>query len=143
MIRVTERVFLGSLEDVYRLFSQKQCKVATIIVLCAEMPSRRCDAIRYVHIPLLDCEPISRVAFEQAVLAIQTATSYGGVLVCCRAGISRSPSIVAAYLHWAGILLLDDAMAHLRKLRPIIAPSTVLVASIRGHLANGNPAAKF
>jgi protein-tyrosine phosphatase len=56
------------------------------------------------------------------------------VLVHCHAGWSRSPSIVAAYMHISGFQSFDKALEYVKLLRPHIKPSNEVVRSIKQHL---------
>jgi predicted protein tyrosine phosphatase len=57
--------------------------------------------------------------------------SNGNVLVHCSAGISRSPTLVLAYLmkknHWT----LDQAFEKMRKLRQIVDPNVSFIIQLR------------
>lgn len=62
--------------------------------------------------------------FQEAIVFLHSAISNGGtVLVHCFAGVSRSASIVIAYLmHDMGMPMLE-AMSFTRRRRPIIFPN--------------------
>jgi protein-tyrosine phosphatase len=51
------------------------------------------------------------------------------VLVCCGAGMSRSPSFVAAYLHEEGMDILE-AFRQIRSSRPEVHPHRAMVRSL-------------
>jgi len=61
--------------------------------------------------------------FASAIRLILSATSKlirsGKVLVHCGAGSSRSPVVVALYMHVVGYKNFDDALSELRNLRPL------------------------
>jgi protein-tyrosine phosphatase len=50
-------------------------------------------------------------------------TNSGGVLVHCAAGVSRSTSVVLAYLMTRKGMSLADALQFVRKVRPIVSPN--------------------
>jgi protein-tyrosine phosphatase len=54
------------------------------------------------------------------------------MLVCCGAGMSRSPVFVAAFFHEEG-MELDAAFELIRERRPIIRPHPRLVRSLESH----------
>ena len=55
----------------------------------------------------------------------------GGILVHCNAGISRSSTIVAAYLMQELGVGLDDALAMIRAARPVIKPNDGFMVQLR------------
>jgi len=54
----------------------------------------------------------------------------GGVLVHCRAGISRSPTIVIGYLMWKEGMSLAEAYGLVKEKRPIILPNRGFFAQL-------------
>lgn len=137
MTKVSEELFLGSLDDADQLALRNPQKIKTVVILCADKPESISKGMRYVHIPVSDVRPIPRALFDSVMSAIEDGIKVGRVLVCCGAGMSRSPSLLAAYLHRTEFLRFDDALEHLTKLRPVVSPSNVLVRSIKEHLRNG------
>jgi hypothetical protein len=56
----------------------------------------------------------------------------GAVLLHCKGGISRSPSLLCAYLMWSGAFAsLDHALAHVRSRRPAANPNAGFMAQLR------------
>jgi protein-tyrosine phosphatase len=59
---------------------------------------------------------------------------WGTVLLHCGVGVSRAPSLAAAYMAAVGYKSIDATLGEIRILRPFISPSTVLVNSLKEHL---------
>lgn len=69
--------------------------------------------------------------FEEAIEFIEEARNANAkVLVHCQAGISRSPTIVIAYLMKLKGLKFNDAYNRVRELRPIIAPNLIFMSQL-------------
>lgn len=70
--------------------------------------------------------------FPHAVAFITHALGAGlRVLVHCVAGVSRSPTLVAAYLIQEMGMTTDEALARIRRVRPFIEPKRGFVAQLR------------
>ena len=52
----------------------------------------------------------------------------------CAVGVSRAPTVIAAYLDRIGFLGFARALSYLEDLRPDVAPSRALVESIEREL---------
>jgi protein-tyrosine phosphatase len=73
-----------------------------------------------------------RKHFDQAIEFIDSALrSKGNILVHCSAGISRSPTLVLAYMmkknHWT----LEEAFDKMRKLRQIVDPNVSFIVQLK------------
>jgi protein-tyrosine phosphatase len=66
--------------------------------------------------------------------AIRKNIRWGTVLLHCGVGVSRAPSLAAAYMAAVGYKSIDAALNEIRKARPFIHPSTVLVESLKENL---------
>lgn len=81
--------------------------------------------IIYKQIPISDL-PSSDIInyFNEAVRFIDQGISREeNVLVHCRLGRSRSPTIIAAYLMWQYHMSRDEALELIKRIRPIINPN--------------------
>jgi len=58
-------------------------------------------------------------------------TNYGGVLVHCKAGISRSPSFIIAYLIWKRHISFDKAYDLVGKVHPLALPNSSFQEQLR------------
>jgi protein-tyrosine phosphatase len=66
--------------------------------------------------------------------AIRKNIRWGTVLLHCGVGLSRAPTMTAAWMHCVGYRNIDAAIEEIRAVRSIINPSKVLLQSIRRHL---------
>jgi len=134
--QVLDNLYLGSLEDAESLCLANERGISTVISLCREPVRCRAINIKYLHFPVRDERPIS-IAWLNAILtAIEEGMAQGPVLVHCGAGMSRAPSVVAAYLDRMGFLGFVRALSYLEEIRPVVAPSRKLVESIERELNN-------
>lgn len=92
-----------------------------------------CGKYQHLRIQEHDGDDTNLLAyFSKAVQFIDAAHSKGGsVLVHCVAGVSRSPTIIAAYLIHHYWMSTDEALAHIRTVRPFIEPKRAFVAQLR------------
>lgn len=133
---VLDHLYLGSLEDAEELSRANPHRITTVISLCREPVVQRVSGVRYLHFPVRDARPIS-IAWLNAILcALEESMARGSVLIHCGAGMSRAPTVVAAYLDRIGFLGFARALSYLEALRPVVAPSKALVESIERELTN-------
>ena len=93
-----------------------------------------------LQLPLRDAEPIPPALLRKGVEFITGQRSAGRrVLVTCAAGLSRSPTLVAAYLHEQGMDLLS-AYQCIQQHRPGIVPHPLLVQSLVDYYGLPTPA---
>lgn len=90
-------------------------------------PSRR----RYRRVPVFDNKSQSLSPFLEGCLRfIDEGRAAGSVLVHCFHGVSRSVSVVAAYLMSRQRRSLDDALAVVRAVRPQAKPSDTFMREL-------------
>lgn len=134
MTRVFERLYLGNARDAEGLaVSNPHCITAVVNVNIGTNRSKR-GGVEYDHFPLEDSERVLSVRFEQVLTGISQLIRGEKVLVHCEAGSSRSPVVVAAYMHVVGYKDFDDALAELRELRPAVFPSNLVIESAKAYL---------
>jgi|ERR1035437_3819007 protein-tyrosine phosphatase len=134
MTRVWERLWLGSLRDAEELADANPNRITTVISLCEACVTAKRQGVRYVHIPIEDAEPVSILKFDAIINAIAQNARRGTVFVHCGEGVSRAPSLTAAYMHSVGYRKIDSALAEIKRLRPITNPSKTLFDSVKEHL---------
>jgi protein-tyrosine phosphatase len=143
------KLYLGNASAVYgsSLPDLIECNVRAI-VNCTPRPNDRRfhhlpedsddDAnngtIRYCQVPIQDCETANIIMYFPATnlfLHHHLRERQHSVLVHCRAGISRSATIVLAYLMQFHDLSLDEAITTVRSRRPIVQPNVGFMAQLR------------
>ena len=95
-----------------------------------EQAVHRAPKITYIHIPIPDSRPISAQKFEDIMFAMAIGVRRGNLLVHCLAGMSRSPILIAAWLHRCGYAGIDKALSEIAQLRDL-APSQTLLRSVK------------
>jgi protein-tyrosine phosphatase len=88
--------------------------------------------LKYLRIPIFDNrgeDIVSRM--ETAHRFIDEGKHYGGVLVHCVKGVSRSASFVMGYLMKTNDMTLDEALEYVKMMRPIVSPNEAFMTQLR------------
>jgi len=91
------------------------------------------SSFRYHNFPLLDDvdEDILCVIYDVASIIATAKSENKACLIHCQQGISRSVSVCAAYLIMYETVHFDDALAQIRRARPIADPNPGFVHRLR------------
>jgi len=120
-------LFISSFQVASELETLQRHKITHIVNTAADVCENRFpEHFSYLTYYLKDTnnEDIS-LLFYRTLEWIQAAIVSGGkVLVHCREGVSRSATMVIAYLMWRGTLSFEAAHERIRKVRPICNPNT-------------------
>ena len=108
--------------------------ISTVVSLSEYPVEARRGDINYLHIPIEDGEPVPLRAFDTIMDALIENICWGTVLLHCGVGVSRAPSLAAAYMDAVGYKRIDAAIREIRQVRPFIHPSSTLLRSIKEHL---------
>ena len=134
MTKVFERLYVGDADDADRLAITNPFSITAVLNVNTEVNQQWRDGITYVFFLLNEYERISPRRFEQLMVTISDLIRAGTLLVHCSAGSERSPVIVAAYMHLIGYKNFNDALPELRSLRPVVAPSSLILERARVYL---------
>ncbi|RCI01401.1 dual specificity phosphatase 12 [Rhizopus stolonifer] len=120
--QIVSRIFLASYEAVTKE-TLKENKITHVLSLGDF--NYQSDGIQYKNIPMMDIEGQNIIQyFDETNTFIQEAYKEGGrILIHCQAGVSRSPTVLAACLMKSKKIKRDDALAIIRQKRPSIAPN--------------------
>ncbi|CAD8105462.1 unnamed protein product [Paramecium sonneborni] len=123
---ISGSIYLGNIESASNLENLKRHRINGVLSICMnKIPYEvQTQLQNYQHIYLEDCESenISR-HFESSNQFIEKARQSGNVLINCMAGISRSATLVAAYLMNKNKMSAQDALRLLERKRWQVYPN--------------------
>ncbi len=135
MSKITDLLYVGNYGNAARLTDENLEGIQAVLNVSTEPPYNQAESIQYRAIRFDDGHEIPLHAFAEAIAFLQFQHETGHkTLVHCAAGISRSPSVVAAFLHHSKQYDLDLAFNIIRKCRPIVQPHPLIIRSIKKHL---------
>jgi len=132
--RVWERLYVGSLRDAEQLATSNPLRITSVVSLCSHKVPHKASGVSYTRVPISDSRPISARQFDAVMAAIAQGVREGNLLIHCLGGVSRSPTMTAAWMHRCGYLNLVAALVEIANRRPTIDPSPVLLRSVAEHL---------
>lgn len=131
---ITPQIVIGSRRDAENDDALIHHRIDAVLSL-ATLP-RPASVSRQFSLEMRDRVTLPGEVIEEAVAFLREQVKRGRrVLVHCEMGYSRSPAIVACYLHQELGMELDAAVRHIRAARPAADPHPVLFASIREYYA--------
>jgi len=135
MSKITDLLYVGNYGNASRLADENLEGIQAVLNVSTEPPYQKIESIQYRDVRFDDGHEIPLHSFAEAIAFLQFQHETGHkTLVHCAAGISRSPSVVAAFLHHSKQYDLDLAWILIRKCRPIVQPHPFIVRSIKKHL---------
>ena len=134
MTQVWERLYVGSLADAEELADDNPDGITTVISLSEVAVQTRREDVNYLHLPIEDDVPVPVRQFYGVMDAIRKNIRWGTELLHCGVGVSRAPSLAAAYMNAVGYKGIDAAIKEIRKARPFIHPSDILLNSLKENL---------
>lgn len=102
-----------------------------VLTIDTEPPAILCPNIKHKFVELVDLDFADLlIHLEECFAFIEEARSVGSVLVHCLVGMSRSASVVAAYLMYKEKISLEDALAKIREKRSYVRPNEGFVEQL-------------
>jgi protein-tyrosine phosphatase len=130
--KITERLFVGNVCNAANLAEENPHKITAVLNVSTEPPYTKHADIVYLHIPFHDGHEIPPRAFAECLAFMKFCYENGhNILVHCAAGMSRSPTILASFMHYVGLHQFDLALEEIRKHRPVVMPAPAIIASSR------------
>lgn len=120
-------LFLGNEQDAQDLELMQRLNIGYVLNVTTHLPLFHYErgALSYKRLPATDSNKQNlRQYFEEAFEFIEEAHQAGqGLLIHCQAGVSRSATIVIAYLMKHTWMTMTDAYKFVKARRPIISPN--------------------
>jgi protein-tyrosine phosphatase len=162
---ILPRLYLGNVDDADDIHKMHTLGIRSVLTVMnvnsdvdfyngksARLPSTFCqfdvfnclDEFLHTIIPCED-QPGENLGsrFAEAFRAIELGMQQGGIIVHCLQGVSRSATVVCAYLMRSENWTLERAAQHMKTCRPQVKPNEWFVeqlAAFEKHLASGaNP----
>lgn len=132
---ITDTLAIGGLKDLIDWSGLEDAGIESVLQLYAQEKERPEIPLplEVLQLSVEDRRALPIRQLTQGVRFIRRQQAAGRpTLVCCGAGMSRSPVFVAAYLHEEG-MELEAAFRLIRERRPIIRPHPRLVQSLEEH----------
>lgn len=126
-------LFIGNQRDAADRGRLSELGVTHVLNVTSHLPLHfENEGIAYKRLPASDSGSQNlKQYFSEAISFIESAReSNGKVLVHCQAGVSRSPTIVAAYLIAKSSKSLNEAFTVIKDRRPIVAPNINFVGQL-------------
>ncbi|XP_067098406.1 dual specificity protein phosphatase 10 [Osmerus mordax] len=120
-------LYLGNEQDAQDLHQLQRLNISFILNVTTHLPLYHYDTglFSYKRLPATDSNKQNlRQYFEEAFEFIEEAQRAGqGLLIHCQAGVSRSATIVIAFLMKHTWMTMTDAYKFVKTRRPIISPN--------------------
>lgn len=131
MHMITKRLLVGNIEDAARPPAQ----IGALLLVAEEQDISAPSWLTYAKIPFKEFGEPDASALCQAVDWIESHIADNRVMVCCRAGMGRSVSVVIAYLCCAEHLTYEEAVKLVLTRRPGGLPLPKLQETVEKVLA--------
>ena len=130
--QISHRLFVGGQAAAGNLAKENPAKLTAVLCVHQVMPYPQDPNIVYMHVPFNDGEAIPPTQFVKCLGWLKFMYENGHtILVHCAAGISRSVTILASFMHYAGIAEFNAALDQIRMRRPVASPAPAVLNSAK------------
>ena len=120
--QITDTLYLGNMESAFNIKKLKGLGIRKVLTVMSAFGNHYPENT-FIHKKIeIDDDYESNIIqyFKECLLFID---GYDKVFVHCAAGMSRSATIVIAYIMWKKKLFLNEAIKFVKNKRPIIQPN--------------------
>ncbi|KAI6658008.1 hypothetical protein LOD99_15723 [Oopsacas minuta] len=131
--RITETLYISGREDATNLRVLQANGITHIINMTTDIPNNFSEnKIHYLSLPAMDSHRQSLKEFFKLAFAFIDAakTKQGRVLIHCHAGVSRSSTMVIAYLMWSRQWRFEGTIQFVKLQRPCIDPNIGFIGQL-------------
>lgn len=123
---ITEKLLVGTINDA----REPPATVGTLLLVAEEFTVEPPKWIEYHRIPIKEFAEADPATLIRAVEWLEKRVPEGRTLVCCRAGMGRSVSVVMAYLSCVEGMTYEDVLKLVMARRPGAMPLPNLQSAI-------------
>lgn len=127
MHQITDRLFVGNIYDA----RQPTTQVSAVLLVAEEYDIDAPGGVVYGRIPFKEYGEVHSKTLARAVNWVERQVSDNRVMVCCRAGMGRSVSVVMAYLCCVERMAYADVLKLVMARRPGAMPLPKLEETIQ------------
>jgi protein-tyrosine phosphatase len=118
MHMITEKLLVGNINDA----KEPPAKIGALLLVAAEYALESPNWLISSRIPFSEYAEAEPLLLDRAVSWVEQHLSSNRVMVCCRAGMGRSVSVVMAYLCCVQGLTYDEVLKLVMRRRPGAMP---------------------
>jgi protein-tyrosine phosphatase len=118
MHMITERLLVGNINDA----KEPPVGIGALLLVAAEYGLESPDWLLSGRIPFSEYAEAEPLLLDQAVSWVEEHIADNRVMVCCRAGMGRSVSVVMAYLCCVQGMTYDEVLKLVMRRRPGAMP---------------------
>lgn len=115
---ITENLLVGNINDA----KEPPVKIGALLLVAAEYALESPNWLISSRIPFTEYAEAEPLLLDQAVSWVEQHISNNRVMVCCRAGMGRSVSVVMAYLCCVQGMTYDEVLKLVMRRRPGAMP---------------------
>lgn len=123
---ITDTLLLGNIDDA----RQPMSAIGGLLLVAEEFEIEPPTWLEYLRIPFKEFSAVDPARLDRAVAWLESRTPGSRTMVCCRAGMGRSASVVIAYYCVSQGMLYEDAVAFVKAKRPGATPLPKLQETI-------------
>ena len=118
MHMITEKLLVGNINDA----KEPPAKIGALLLVAAEYALESPNWLISSRIPFSEYAEAEPLLLDRAVSWVEQHLSSNRVMVCCRAGMGRSVSVVMAYLCCVQGMTYDEVLKLVMRRRPGAMP---------------------
>ena len=132
-IEIIPHLYLGSIGSASNLKQLQNCKITHIVCCAKGIKNFFPDKFKYLNLDILDSEKDDiKKYFEESYKFIDEGiNNNGNVLIHCHAGISRSSTILIAYIMKSKKMKLDKVLEILKAKREKVNPNSGFIEQLK------------
>ncbi len=130
--QVDHRLFVSGYARAAELAYHNPHKITAVLCVHQRMDYDKNPNIIYMHVPFNDGEGIPPKQFVACLGWLKFMYENGHkILIHCAAGISRSVTILASFMHYEGICDFNEALDRIKMNRPNASPAAAVSTSAK------------